>query len=143
MDEWKYFENTWKDATFWKDAKSPETWLPGGKKALETVWEENRDLPYESPSLAGSKRRRSKSPFVFERSTNIALIYGENAEEDQLEEWIQQKPIPLDRDDTLVAYWLRQSKDQSTYQLARMALDMSLIQAIRRNMNGYSFMQNS
>ena len=73
----------------------------------------------------------------------MALIYGENAEEDQLEEWIQQKPIPLDRDDTLVAYWLRQSKDQSTYQLARMALDMSLIPAIRRNMNGYSLMQNS
>ena len=45
--KWKYFENTWKDATFWKDAKSPETWLPGGKKALETVWEEYRDLPFE------------------------------------------------------------------------------------------------
>jgi hypothetical protein len=60
----------------------------------------------------------------------MALIYGENAEEDQLEAWVQQKPIPLDRDDTLVAYWLRQSKDQSTYQLARMALDMASIPAM-------------
>jgi hypothetical protein len=128
--KWKYFEHTWKDATSWKDAKSPETWLPGGKKALETVWEEYRDLPFENPSLAGSKRRRSKSPSDFERSTNMALIYGENAEEDQLEAWIQQKPIPLDRDDTLVAYWLRQSKDRSTYQLARMALDMASIPAM-------------
>ena len=50
--------------------------------------------------LAGAKRRRSKSPSEFERLTNMALLYGEDAEEDQLEAWIRQKPFVLDRQDT-------------------------------------------
>jgi hypothetical protein len=72
-------------------------------------------LPFESTILAGSKRRRSRSPSDFERATNMALIYGEDVEEDQLEAWIQQKPFALDHNDTLIAYWLRQAKDKSTY----------------------------
>jgi hypothetical protein len=45
----------------------------------------------------------------------MALIYGDDVEEDQLETWISQKPFALDRNDTLIAYWLRQAKDKSTY----------------------------
>ena len=128
--KWKYFEHTWKDASSWKDAKNPESWLPGGKKALATVWDEYRDLPFDCAQLAGAKRRRSESPSEFERLTNMALLYGEDAEEDQLEAWIRQKPFALDRQDTLIAYWLRQLKDKSTHQLARMALDMASIPAM-------------
>ena len=60
----------------------------------------------------------------------MALLYREDAEEDQLEAWIRQKPFALDRQDALIAYWLRQLKDKSTYQLARMALDMASIPAM-------------
>ena len=115
MMKWKYFEHTQKDASSWKDAKDPATWLSGGKKALERIWDEYRDLPFESPSLAGSKRRRSQSPSDFERSTNMALIYRDDVEEDQLEAQIRQKPFALDHNDTLIAYWLRQVKDKSTH----------------------------
>jgi len=80
--------------------------------------------------LAGSKRRRSDSPSDFERSTNMALIYGDDVEEDQLEAWISQRPFALDHNDTIIAYWLRQAKDKSTYQLARMGLDMASIPAM-------------
>ena len=103
---------------------------PGGKKALATVWDEYRDLPFDCAQLAGAKRRRSESPSEFERLTNMALLYGEDAEEDQLEAWIRQKLFALDRQDTLIAYWLRQLKDKSTHQLARMALDMASIPAM-------------
>ena len=128
--KWKYFEHTWKDAASWKDAKEPETWLPGGKKALQTIWDEYRNLPFESHTLAGSKRRRSHSPSDFERATNMALIYGDDIEEDQLKAWLRQKPFSLDEKDTLLSYWLRQLKDKSTHQLARMALDMASIPAM-------------
>ena len=126
----KYFEYIQKDASFQKDTKDPVIWLPGGKKALERVWDKYRDLPFESPLLAGSKRRRSQSPSDFERSTNIALIYRDDVEEDQLEAWIRQKPFALNHNDTLIAYWLRQVKDKSTYQLARIAIDMASIPAM-------------
>lgn len=43
---------------------------------------------------------------------------------------MEQKPFALNRNDTLVAYWLRQLKDRSTHQLARMALDMASIPAM-------------
>jgi hypothetical protein len=128
--KWKYFEHTWRDAKDWKDAKNPESWLPGGKKALETLWDKYRDLPFETPSIAGNKRRRSGSPSDFERATNMALIYGDDDEEDQLASWIRQKPFALDCDDTLLAYWLRQLKDRTTHRLARMALDMTSVPAM-------------
>ena len=128
--KWKYFEHTWKDASSWKDATDPKSWLPSGKRALNTLWDEYRDLPFENHILVGSKRRRSDSPSDFERSTNMALIYGDDVEEDQLEVWISQRPFALDRNDTIIAYWLRQAKDKSTYQLARMGLDMASIPAM-------------
>ena len=60
----------------------------------------------------------------------MALLYGDDVEEDQLEAWIRANPFPLDENDTLISYWLRQLKDKSTHQLARMALDMALIPAM-------------
>jgi hypothetical protein len=80
--KWKYFEYTWKDALSWKDARDPKSWLSSGKRALNTLWDEYRDLPFENYMLAGSKRRRSDSPSDFERSTNMALIYGDDVEGD-------------------------------------------------------------
>jgi hypothetical protein len=93
--------------------------LPGGKKALHTLWDKYRDLPFESPTLAGSKLRRSPSPSDFERSTNMALIYGEEDEEDQLVVWIRKRPFNIYENDTLLSYWLRQLKIKSTHRLAR------------------------
>ena len=57
--------------------------------------------------LIGSKRRRSDSPSDFERSINMALIYEDDVEEDQLEVWISQRLFALDRNDTIIVYWLR------------------------------------
>jgi hypothetical protein len=60
----------------------------------------------------------------------MALIYSDDDKEDQLVVWIRQRLFALNGSDTLVAYWLRQLKDRSTYRLARMALDIALIPAI-------------
>jgi hypothetical protein len=35
--KWKYFEHTWKDASSWKDVRDPKSWLPSGKRALNTL----------------------------------------------------------------------------------------------------------
>jgi hypothetical protein len=40
----------------------------------------------------------------FERATNMALIYSDDEEEDQLAAWVRQRPFALDGSDTLVAY---------------------------------------
>ena len=72
----------WKDAKDWKDIKDPKSWLPSGKKALNTFWDKYCDLLFESTILAGLKRCRSRSPSDFERATNMALIYGEDVKED-------------------------------------------------------------
>ena len=128
--KWKYFEYIQKDASSQKDIRDLKSWLLSGKRALNTLWDEYRDLLFENHMLIGSKRRRSDSPSDFERSINMALIYEDDVEEDQLEAWIRQKPFALDHNDTLIAYWLRQVKDKSTHQLARMALDMASIPAM-------------
>jgi hypothetical protein len=60
----------------------------------------------------------------------MALIYSDEEEEDQLAAWIRQRLFALNSSNILVAYWLRQLKDRSTYRLARMALDMALIPAM-------------
>jgi hypothetical protein len=112
------------------DAKAPETWLPGGKKALNTIWEKYRDLPFGTRTMAGSKRRRSRSPSDFERATNMALIYDDDDDEDQLATWIRQKPFALDENDTLLSYWLRQLKQRSTHRLGQMDLNMASIPAM-------------
>jgi len=60
----------------------------------------------------------------------MVLIYGDEDDEDQLAAWIRQKPFALDENDTLLACWLRQLKDQSIHRLAQMALDMASILAM-------------
>jgi hypothetical protein len=34
----------------------------------------------------------------------MALLYGDDVEEDQLEAWIRANPFPLDENDTLISY---------------------------------------
>jgi hypothetical protein len=54
--------------------------------------------------LVGLKRRHSDSPSDFERSINMALIYRDDIEEDQLEAWISQRPFALNYNNTIIAY---------------------------------------
>ncbi|KJZ69845.1 hypothetical protein HIM_10773 [Hirsutella minnesotensis 3608] len=123
--KWKYFERQWKDAHLWKDATLPESWLPGGKRALNSLWEEYKNLPV-ADACAGSKRART--PDEFERETD--MTQWDEDEMDELETWLSMKVFKLDDDDTLPAYWLRQSKQPATQRIAKMGLDMASIPAM-------------
>ncbi|EFZ04324.1 Ribonuclease H domain protein [Metarhizium robertsii ARSEF 23] len=76
----------WKDAHLWKDAPLPESWLPGGKRALCSLWEEYKNLPVAGPA-AGSKRART--PDEFERETD--MTQWDEDEMDELETWLSMK----------------------------------------------------
>jgi hypothetical protein len=123
--KWKYFERQWKDAHLWKDATLPESWLPGGKRALNSLWEEYKNLPVAGPS-AGSKRART--PDEFELETD--MTQWDEEEMDELETWLSMKVFKLDDGDTLPAYWLRQSKQPATQRISQMGLDMASIPAM-------------
>jgi hypothetical protein len=123
--KWKYFERQWKDAHLWKDATRPESWLPGGKRALNSLWEEYKNLPVVGP-CAGSKRART--PDEFELETD--MTQWDEEEMDELETWLSMKVFKLDDGDTLPAYWLRQSKQPATQRIAQMGLDMASIPAM-------------
>ena len=41
--KWVYFEHKWRHASTWQDATNAQNWLPGGKAALESLWEEYRE----------------------------------------------------------------------------------------------------
>lgn len=128
--KWKYFEHTWRDAVLWKDATHPERWLPSGKRALQTLWKEYKDLPIDPAvtQVAGSKRVREESPDDFQRATNMALLYGDEAE-DELETWLRERPFEL-QGESLPQFWLRKLKHPSSYRLARLGLDMASIPAM-------------
>lgn len=129
--KWMYFEHNWKDAHLWKDAINPGDWLPSGKQALKTLWEEYQYLPIPeaiSTGTAGSKRARS--PEDFERATDMTLLYDDLVEADELEAWLSARVFTLDKNETLPQYWLRQRKLPSVYRLAQMGLDMSSIPAM-------------
>ncbi|HEX3523491.1 MAG TPA: hAT transposon family protein [Stellaceae bacterium] len=124
--KWKYFQHNWKDAHTWKDAVNPRSWLPEGKKALYSVWDEYKDLP-TPPSTAGSKRARS--PDEFELDNDMTLL-DDDVFNDELATWLSMKPFKLEPDEPLPAFWLRQLKNPSTYRLARMGVDMVGIPAM-------------
>lgn len=128
--KWRYFEVTWKDAVQWKDATDPQQWLPGGKRALDLIWEEYRSLAPEPDLLskAGSKRARSLSPDDFERATDTTLLDDEE-DEDELAIWLTARPFRL-IDETLPQFWLRKRKQKGTARLAQMGLDMASIPAM-------------
>jgi hypothetical protein len=127
--KWKYFEHTWKDASTWKDAANPETWLPGGRLALDEIWKEYKDLPIDD-DIPTSGSKRARSPDAFEQSFNMALLYGDEDDEDALVKWLSTKPHTLPEGETLGQFWLRARKQKSTNRLARMALDMLSIPAM-------------
>lgn len=106
----------------------PQSWLPGGKKSLDTLWQEYKSLPIPALSrpITGSKRPRSPDPF--ERAWDMTLLYED--EEDELDTWLSGKCFSLDENDTLPQYWLRQRKLPSVYRLAQMGLDMASIPAM-------------
>ena len=85
--KWKYFEHTWKEVDNWKEVTNGQTWLPQGKKALDSVWAEYRTLPVDDDiPMGGSKRARS--PDAHEKSFNMARLYGDETSADELETWI-------------------------------------------------------
>jgi len=127
--KWKYFEHTWKDASTWKDAKEPKTWLPNGKKALKSIWDEYKNLPIDE-DLPCSGSKRARSPDAHERSFNMARLYGSDNLTDELDTWISTPPFELPLSETLGQYWIRQRKKESTNRLARIALDMLGIPAM-------------
>jgi hypothetical protein len=129
--KWKYFEHTWKDAGSWKDTTNGSTWLITGRQALNSMWEEYRNLPIEEDiPMGGSRRQRSPSPDDFERSFDMTLLYGDDEDQDELETWLSSKVEKLQGGETLPQFWVRQRKQNSTNRLARMALDMVSIPAM-------------
>ena len=125
--KWAYFEYVWKDAILWKDARAPNQWLPQGKRALEYIWGDYKDLPDPGPTV-GSKRPRSPSPDDFERSIDMTLHLDNVEDQDELEAWIKAPPFRLDRGVSLPEYWVGQLEQRP--RLARMALDMASIPAM-------------
>jgi len=98
--KWKYFAYTWKDASTWKDATNPETWLLGGRLALDEIWKEYKDLPIDDDiPTSGSKRARSLD--TFEKSFNMALLYDDEDDEDALVKWLSTKLYMLLEEETL------------------------------------------
>jgi hypothetical protein len=122
LRKWKYFEHTWKDASQWKDAADPSSWLCNGEKALQSIWKEYKDLPINLEAVSGArKRKRSPSPDEYERATNMTLLYGGDDDDgDELAKWIKQKPFMLPQGITLPEYWLSRLKSDKTYRLARL-----------------------
>ena len=101
--KWKYFEHTWKDTVLWKDTTNPASWLPRGKRALESIWKEYKEMliPSESSCEAGRKRTRSLSPDDFERATDMTLLGDNDDEADELAIWLKEKPFHLEKTKTL------------------------------------------
>jgi hypothetical protein len=62
--------------------EDPKSWLPSRKKTLNTLWDKYRDLLFKNTILVGLKRRCSRLPSDFERTTKMALIYREDVKED-------------------------------------------------------------
>jgi hypothetical protein len=74
-------------------------------------------IPEEiTTGTAGSKRARS--PDDFERATDMALLYDDLVEADELEAWLSARVFTLDKKETIPQYWLRQRKLSSVYRLA-------------------------
>ena len=132
--KWKYFEHTWKDAFTWKDAKEPRTWLPNGKKALYSVWEEYKNPPIDD-NLPGGGSKRAQSPDSHERSFNMARLYGSERIANELDTWLSSPPFELQEHETLGQYWVRLRKHKSTNRLARMAIDMLGIPAMSSDLS--------
>lgn len=130
--KWVYFEHKWRHASTWQDATNAKNWLPGGKAALESLWEEYREIPIPvdvaSESVSGAKRARS--PTEFELDTDMTALYGPDQEEDPLQVWNSAYPFRLEELETLPEFWIRQAKQKSTYRLAQMGLDMASIPAM-------------
>jgi hypothetical protein len=105
--KWFYFEHSWRDAPTWKDAKQPRRWLPNGKKALYSLWDEYQfmELSPGELQICGEKRCREKSPNEFELATDMTLIQPVE-EVDELDAWISSKCFHLDDGDTLPKFWL-------------------------------------
>jgi hypothetical protein len=124
--KWRYFQRAWKDAPLWKEAVAPETWLPEGKTALYSLWDEYKTISLPG-IMAGSKRARS--PDEFERETD--MTQWDEDDLDELEVWLQERPFPLkDIGETLPQFWLRQHKNPKMYRLAQLGLDMASIPAM-------------
>lgn len=133
--KWVYFEHTWKNVATWRDARSPQTWLPNSRKALQKLWDEEY-----KPLLLGEadniseircKRPRENTPDEFDRALNMVALYGEEAQyDDDLEAWLAARVFALSRQETLPQYWLRQLGNRKTYRLAMLALDMASIPAM-------------
>lgn len=102
-----------------------ESWLPGGKRALNWPWEVYKNLLAADP-CAGSERART--PDEFERETDMTRWDEEELAE--LETRLSMKVLILDDGHTLAAYLLRQSKQAATQRKAQMGLDMASIPAM-------------
>jgi hypothetical protein len=130
--KWFYFEHKWKDAVLWEDATNAKDWLPGGKAALQTLWDEYREMPIPSDISSGSVpgAKRARSPTEFELDTDMTLLYGPDQEEDPLDVWNKAYAFRLDKKETLPQFWIRQLKQKSVHRLAQMGLDMAAIPAM-------------
>jgi len=62
-----------------------DTWLQGGKKALQSIWDEYRHIPIDVNIDVVSGSKRPRSPTENERHWNMALIYGDDDGVDELE----------------------------------------------------------
>jgi hypothetical protein len=129
--KWFYFEHTWQHAHTWKDAKQPRQWLPKGKKALLTLWNEYKTMQFSPGELqvCGEKRGSEIDSDPFDDDTDMTRIQT-RVQIDELEAWISAACFKLDDGDTLPKYWLRQRRGQSTARLAQMGLDMVSIPAM-------------
>jgi hypothetical protein len=97
------FEHTWGDATSSEEVSDLKEWLRSGNEALNTIWEEYKDLDFDTQGdEAGAKRGREQSPDDFDLATNMARLYA-NEIEDELKVWNEARVFELDSTDIIEA----------------------------------------
>ena len=127
--KWVWFTTKWENAWIWKDAVAPNTWLPNGKKALNSLWDEYKNLPVPDAIEPRVGEKRPRTPDDFDRANDMTLLLNRPGLVDELELWNVQLPERL-VGDTLPQFWCKKLQNPSTYRLARMGLDMCSIPAM-------------
>ena len=77
--KWVWFTTKWENAWMWKDEVAPNIWLPNGKKALDSLWDEYKSLPVPDAVEPRVGDKRPRSPDYFHRTNDMTLLLNGRA----------------------------------------------------------------
>jgi hypothetical protein len=127
--KWVGFTTKGENAWMWKDIVALNTWLPNGKRAFNSLWDEYKNLPVPDAIEPRIREKEPRTPDDFDRTNNITLLLNRPGLINKLELWNVQLPDKL-ADETLPQFWYKKLQNPSTYRLERIGLDMCSIPAM-------------